>query len=236
MSHVTTTRSNPVPIWLVLMLVFGFVVVAGIGFLYWQATITVVGSEFSPYSFSVRDFRYVQNWHNVPDTPWTVCDAEITKHLSNSTSAPGTDRWDAIRFNKGFQLDQSIGEAALLVDRIDKRNEKGEDWEEWSKTHAKRASVLWPAVQEFAIHRAYFAIPDLLDQAKVAGSDKEFDAQLKTIAVQAAVDQAYRLLGEEKFEEAWKVLKWGRKYGESSELEAIEDRLELKTSSDESKR
>ncbi len=32
MSHVTTTRSNPVPIWLVLMLVFGFVVVAGSGF------------------------------------------------------------------------------------------------------------------------------------------------------------------------------------------------------------
>lgn len=236
MSQVTTTHRRPFPIWVVLLLAVGALFVAWIGYLYWLATITIIGTEFSPYSFSARSFRYVMHWRNTPDTPWTVCATEITKHLSNSTTAPGTDRWDAVKFSKGFQVVGSIGEAALLYDRINNRTGQGENWEEWSKTHAKRAAVLWPAVQQLAIHRAYFAIPELLDQARLSNSEKEFAAQLQSICRTAVVDQANRFLSESHTTEARSLLEWGKSLGESNELREIESKLETLASPNESKR
>ncbi len=193
---------------------------------YWRASITIEGREFSPYSFNIRAFRYVTKIKTDNQPSSLVCPIEISKHLSNSTVTSGTDRWDVVSFRKGFATFDSQGEAAILIDAIGDQNQiPGHEWKEWSSDNPPLAALLWPAVQQLAIHRAYFAIPELLELARISNTEKAIQAAVEKVSIQAAIDQANRLRSEKRDTEALAVVRWGKTLGHAGQLDQLESSL-----------
>ncbi len=151
-----------------------------------------------------------------------ACSIEISKHLTNSTRANGIERWDLVHYSTSFgQLVDS--EASILVngfEAIDHNEDK--IWEKWSKDYPAQAAILWPAIQKLAIHRAYFAIPELLHFAATSPTKQDLADHVERISRLAAADQVARLVEKKDFSEARLTLEWGESFGSAPEFDRLE--------------
>jgi hypothetical protein len=184
------------------------------------------GSEFSPYSFNVREF-YIGRWFGkmVVQPARLVCSMEISKHLTNAARSSGVERWDLVECSHSVQgIDPC--EASVLIEAFQARDSENDlFWEKWSKEHPELAKILWPAVQQLAIHRGYFAIPSLLQQAATTPTPEELTSLIVATSMRAAIDQSHRELAKREFNEARITLEWGKSLGSSPELTALENSL-----------
>ncbi len=204
----------------------GVLVVLVFGGKYWRASATTIGREFSPYSFSIRDFRYVAKTRTDNQPSVLLCPTEISMHLSNSSVTSGVNRWDLVNFRKGFANFDSVGEAAILTDILgDENHALSESWKDWSVNKPKLAAILWPAIQQLAIHQAYFAVPELLERVRTIDSEKAIQKIVDEVSVQAAIDQAYRLQTESEYSKALAVVRWGKTVGKAEKLDQLETSL-----------
>ncbi len=88
---------------------------------------------------------------------------EISMHLSNSSVTSGVNRWDLVNFRRDLQILTQWVKAAILTDILgDENHALSESWKDWSVNKPKLAAILWPAIQQLAIHQAYFAVPNCL--------------------------------------------------------------------------
>ncbi len=147
-------------------------------------------------------------------------------HLSNSSVTSGVNRWDLVNFRKGFANFDSVGEAAILTDILgDENHALSESWKDWSVNKPKLAAILWPAIQQLAIHQAYFAVPELLERVRTIDSEKAIQKIVDEVSVQAAIDQAYRLQTESEYSKALAVVRWGKTVGKAEKLDQLETSL-----------
>jgi hypothetical protein len=226
MEVVTSAKTTKPRIALLVLGVIGVLVFIYCAIAYWRASVVFVGREFSPYSFNIRTFRYIPKIKTDNEPSSLVCPLEISKHLSNSTIASGVDRWDVVSFRKGFANFDSRGEAAILIEALgDQKQVPGHGWEDWSSKNPKLAAFLWPAVQQLAIHRAYFAIPELLETSRTCSTEKAIQSAIEKVSIQAAIDQANRLRGETRAAEALAVVRWGKTVGQAEQLDQLESSL-----------
>ncbi len=184
------------------------------------------GTEFSPYSFNSREFQ-TNVWfrRTVVQPASLACPTEISKHLTNSTRTSGIERWDLIRYSNGF-WGMKDSEASIILDCFGTLD--GQDnllWEKWSKDQPDLAKILWPSVQQLAIHHSYFAIPELLQLALACPTPIDFQEAISRISMRAALDQAARQLAKNQFNDARMTGKWAKTFGESAELDALENSI-----------
>jgi len=95
-------------------------------------------------------------------------------------------------------------------------------WEKWSKDNPQLAKIFWPSVQKLAIHRAYFAIPELLQFAATCPTVIELQLAIDKISQLAASDQVARLVAKHDFSEARITLEWGKTFGSSPAFDRLE--------------
>ncbi len=184
------------------------------------------GTEFSPISFRVREFQ-IRRWPpaTVVQPASLACSMEISKHLTNATRTPGIERWDLIACSQGRQGIEQF-EATVLIDALKVRDSTNDlFWEEWSKSHPSLAKILWPAVQQLAIHKSYFAIPGLLQHAASAPPAKDLANLIATISLRAGIDQSRRELAKRQFKDASVTVEWAKSLGGSPEFEALENSI-----------
>ena len=84
---------------------------------------------------------------------------------------------------------EEYDDAAILTRYLDVSSMSTNwDLETWSKDNAPMAGLLWPRVQDLAVHEMYFAIPELIQKAISSKEPSEFqsvaDRLLKTASAQ----------------------------------------------------
>ncbi len=181
------------------------------------------GTEFSPYTFSSREFE-TGRWlgKTVVQPAVLACPQEISKHLTNATRTDGVERWDLVEYSRGIRSGKIL-EASVLMTAFETRNpENGLFWESWSKKHPDLAKILWPAIQQLAIHRSYFAMPELFRIATTNPSTTELKNAIEAISMQAGLDQGERHVAKKEFPEARIAVEWAKTFGNSPKLDALE--------------
>jgi hypothetical protein len=181
------------------------------------------GSEFSPYSFQLREFE-TGHWlgKTVVQPASLACSSEISKHLTNATRSPGVERWDLVACSQKIEGTDAF-EASILMaifGMLDADNDLF--WEKWSKKHPERAKILWPAVQQLAIHRSYFALPELIHFAETNPTPEALQKAIASVSLRAGLDQAYRHLAKQEYDDARITVEWAKAFGKSQELEELE--------------
>lgn len=207
----------------------------------------ISGIEFSPYSFSTRGFVY--SWNVLTgksnatlklEPAQLACSAEITKHLTNSTTTPeALKRWDLVvyppEYDSSFQQPDNpsvvYGEAYPLIAYLRSTLTRSDEWEGWSIAHPKLAKVLWPSIQQLAINHAYFVIPDLLRYAKTVPTQDELSKECERLSIVAATQLIAEALSEKNYSLAEDVLNWidpsSPKYSMYSEFSEYLSQVEL---------
>jgi hypothetical protein len=216
--------------WFMVLLGMGIVVSFFGLVVLWQGR--VQGEEFSPDSFFTRRFTYqripgigtsISATKLVPLGGSLACDAEVAKHLTAAVSNP---RWDIATSSLGGR-DQPDGDALILLNHLRAQNVEGKSrWGDWSKSHPVLAAELWPAVQDMAKHRAYFAIPELMEFAAEDPALEELRSAIRRIGQGAAKDLASQLIKEDKVELALETVRWGLGFGAHTELDQMRIQLQ----------
>ena len=151
----------------------------------------VHGEEFSPGSFQRRSFFYYQ----IPMVGGQISpvfrqsqDDSLAKHLRKRAlivKEQEADRWDVV-FLTAISQPRRLGSAYNLCAYLDMTDEKGKPrWLVWSQEHPELAKVLWPALARMAAEKIYFAVPEMMDQARLADSPEQLQSRLETIAEKA---------------------------------------------------
>lgn len=216
-------------------------VVALLGLIYISSR-NYEGVEFSPYSFQTRSFNYRLSIFSgfsqgtmIVEPSAAFCSTDVTKYLSNSTQSPvALSRWDLV--NSGsLTIDGTFrGEASVLVEALQMFDSKANDtvWGKWSFDNPKLAAVLWPSIQELAIHNIYFVIPELLMQIPDLKTTERLDQEIAKFSVSGALIQSERLVAMNRSVEAKSVIEWGlsisqrRVLWESPEVRQLQQLLE----------
>jgi hypothetical protein len=184
------------------------------------------GTEFSPYSFQTREFLYQLNLFSSLGRSATTVDIgipcsspEITKHLTNATQTPiALARWDLVQTDTGTGTRPYQGEAAILVNVLKIHDFSTNDlvWERWSADNPSLAAILWPAIQQIAIHHAYFVIPELLSEIKLSKPDEsEILEIIAKSSVSGALLQSEKLVAFEEWEQALDCIRWGLSFAKN---------------------
>jgi hypothetical protein len=126
----------------------------------------VVGEEFCPQTFQLRDFSYRR-------MPWIKTIVSPTKlnlkPLPVSTSVLQhikrlpDERWDIVHVTEGVK--QDIRPPKILIQSLSSSISTGSFWDNWSVKHPELAAVTWPIVQQAAAMQTYEIIPDILESA-----------------------------------------------------------------------
>lgn len=239
----SATVTSKTRLWVWLRLLAATVAVLGLGWVFLSATgfffLQSRGREISPYSFSGRDFQ-IYRWFGgtVVQPSSLACSTEISKHLTIPTRTYGIERWDLVTYWGGFFKGEVKSEASILVEAFETRDSKAElVWEKWSKENPGLARILWPAVQQLAIHRAYFALPELLKDAAACPQAGELSKAIDGTSLRAGLDQAARHIAKNEFSDARIALEWAKTLGSSPEIEPLELSIQagLKALSDNTK-
>jgi hypothetical protein len=150
--------------------------ILGTTLLVFIATLTfggVHGTEFCPQTFERRSYSY----YELPVAGIQMTgeqhedltgDTEKLVTSSKFIPAPTVAKkdWHVLGGSHGSRARQP-GDAGILIAYLDARESGGTHrWVRWSEKHEELAKVLWPAVQELAVHDAYLSMPDAFDVAK----------------------------------------------------------------------
>ncbi len=205
--------------------------IGGLGFLFFLIFLAifvavfgnVAGEEFSPQSFSIRKFSYqrlpfarVRISSTKLDSPigTLICPTDISKHLTAGIGTPSAMRWDLSEHSIGSQpID---GEATILVKFL-----RDPFWDTWSVGNPKKAQVLWPAIQDLAIHHCYFAVPTALFAAENAETPGDLKKELDRITLEAAEKTATHFYHIGRKTEGSEIASWGLSFGNSALLQPL---------------
>jgi len=231
--------------------IFFWVVISTVGVLtlgavtFYTASTRYTGTEFSPYSFQIRDFSYQSNLFSAFGRGVTTVDAgapcsstDIMKHLTNATQTPvALARWDLVRTESGVGSLPYLGEAAILVNSIKVHDFLSNEvaWERWSADHPKLAAILWPAIQQMAIHHAYFVIPELLAEIeRTEPEESKIREKIAKFSISGALLQSERLVAMEDWDQVLETIRWGLSFGdndrdETASLARLRELLRLTT-------
>ncbi len=147
------------------------------------------GEEFSPQLFQKREFTY----RRLPGTKIRLgktkltpgispCGTDILTHLSLATKV----EWHVSTIQQA-SITQELG-PKILIDHLTSVNADGvQVWDAWSFRNSAQAAVLWPIVQEAAIHELYTCVPDLLRNADSGLEIKKFKRNLHLVCIQSAM-------------------------------------------------
>jgi hypothetical protein len=150
--------------------------VLGLTLLMFIATITfgaVHGTEFCPQTFERRSYSY----YELPVLEIQVTgeqhedltgDTEKTVTSKSYVTPPpgGKQDWHVLVGSRGAR-NRRPGDAGILLKYLD-ATDVGSNlrWNHWTEEHDEQAKVLWPAVQQLALHELYVFVPDLFDLTK----------------------------------------------------------------------
>lgn len=151
-----------------------------LGLITYMSYASVQGVEFSPNTFSHRQFNY----YRLPftkarlsattlQTTKSTASADVLKHLQ---TLPGVTVWHVA---SATQYREEFFPAKVLHDSLSERNADGKDyWGAWSNANSQRAAVLWPLIQQAAYRELYFAIPGMLECAESASNADQMERDL----------------------------------------------------------
>jgi hypothetical protein len=186
------------------------------------------GIEFSPYSFQTRAFVYqlpvfsrFGKGVTTIDVGSPIASSDIMQYLSTPTQTPvALARWDLVQTGGTASASPYLGEAATLVNSIKNITFSANqmNWEGWSADHPSLAAILWPAVQQIAIHHAYFVIPELLAEIERGGpQESKIREKIEKFSISGAILQSERLIAMKDWENAVATIRWGLSFGDNED-------------------
>jgi len=177
------------------------------GFPFFIANMSIGGQEFCPQLFQKRDFSY---WR-LPGTKIRVGSTTLSPAVSPCSkfilqtlvSGVRTD-WHVATLRYGT-VNRELG-PKILIGYLEAKDADGANaWDAWSFKNPQQAAVLWPIVQEVAIHEMYHCVPELLRSAESAIDVNEFDKSLR-MACLVAAQTSLMALRESKDSDREKIL------------------------------
>jgi len=181
-------RSSSVPVRGLLIGTVILILIALFSIPIFFANAAIRGQEFSPHLFQNREFTY----RRLPGTKIRISKTSLSPGISPcSTSvlthlAPGnrTD-WHVAEIQQGATL-QELG-PKILIDYLKATDANGAQvWDAWSFRNPAHAAVLWPIVQQVAIHDLYFCVPDLFRCASHGFDITKMKRELLVICLKSA--------------------------------------------------
>jgi hypothetical protein len=171
------------------------------------ATVTfgaVHGTEFCPQTFERRSYSYyelpiirIQVTGERHDDLTGETEACVTTNKFVMPAAGGKQDWHVLVGSRGTRL-RRPGDAGILVQYLDAtESDNSHRWVQWSNKNKQLAKLLWPAVQQLAIHELYVYIPDLFDLTKTIDDPAKFKKELDHVVAEKLLLEARRNLDRE---------------------------------------
>ena len=192
----------------------------------------VSGSEFSPQTFCRRSFYYsrlpvyrLQLGRTEVNslTGNLACSTLITSNITGAI--PGKTRWDLIEYSVSGQP-TAEGDAAILMKYLDAQDDEGNAiWETWTKDNSALAKILWPVVQQLAIHRCYFAIPEIMQFARTKPTTSELSSLIAKVSQESAAVRAQAFLDADDPQSAQALVDWAISLKPSDALSELRARI-----------
>jgi hypothetical protein len=216
--------------------VIGSALVGLIIFLYLAVLIggSVSGTEFSPHTFCRRHFYYFRlpivqlqvTRTQVNSTAGILaCSTSITSHMPGAV--PQNVRWDLIQYSVSSRPFPE-GDAAILMKYLDARESDGSYfWENWTNDNASLAKVLWPTIQQLAIHECYFAIPEIMEHALTKPTATDLSNLITKVSHQSAAIRAQAFVAEGEPRAASALLDWAISLGPSGVLSELKSQIPI---------
>ena len=144
----------------------------------------VSGREFSPVTFSMRDFQFYEipilglQITPIKRTGTTAKTATYLRQKSLITvPTPPDDVWHLVFLSRGF-TGSTPADAQLLIDHLGLQYSGNDYWRTWSDKHPKHAKIFWPIIQKLASRELYILMPPLFELAQREQSANEFSQNL----------------------------------------------------------
>jgi len=177
------------------------------GIPFFFANMSISGQEFCPQLFQKRDFSY---WR-LPGTKIRIGRTTLfpavspcSKFILQTLASGATTDWHVATLRYGT-VSRELG-AKILIDYLEAKDADGANaWDAWSFKNPQQAAVLWPIVQQVAIHEMYHCVPELLRSAKSEIDVNEFDKSLRMVCLVAAQTKL-KALRESKDSDREKIL------------------------------
>jgi tetratricopeptide (TPR) repeat protein len=158
----------------------------------------VKGEEFSPATFTRREFSYyeipllglqISPIHRRDLT--NVLESHLTrdKLVTAQAVTESGKRWDLVIARRGLEGARgralAQGNARILCEYLDALDSKSVHvWLTWTTENPELAKVVWPVVAQVARQDLYIFVPDLFELARNAGDPVELKAELDRWLVQ----------------------------------------------------
>ncbi len=201
----------------------------------------VSGSEFSPQTFCRRTFYYsrlpvfrLQLGRTEVNslTGNLACSTLITSNITGAI--PGKIRWDLIDYSVSGRP-TAEGDAAILMKYLEARDYDGNSiWETWTKDNSALAKILWPVIQQLAIHRCYFAIPEIMQFARTKPTTSELSSLIAKVSQESAAIRAQAFLDANDPQSAQALLDWAISLKPSEALSELRARIPSQPSNEAS--
>ena len=144
----------------------------------------VSGREFSPITFSMRDFQFYEiPMLGLQITPIkrTGTTARTATYLRQkaliNVPTPPDDVWHLVFLSRGF-TGSTPADAQLLVEHLGLQFGGNDYWRKWSTDNPKHAQILWPLVQILAQRELYILMPPLFELAQRKQSAEQLSDNL----------------------------------------------------------
>jgi len=180
------------------------------------ATVTfgaVHGTEFCPQTFERRSYSYyelpivrIQVTGERHDDLTGETETCVTTNKFVTPPASGKQDWHVLVGSRGTRL-RRPGDAGILVQYLDAtESDNSHRWVQWSNKNKQLAKLLWPAVQQLAVHELYVYVPDLFDLAKTTDDAVKFKKELNHVVAEKLLVLARRNLDREDKAAAIEIL------------------------------
>lgn len=185
-------------------------------FLFVRIQGSVTGSEFSPDSFSLREFSFyelpvlhlqITPIHRSTHTPSTALYLRQTSLIQSPAKTP--DRWHLVSMTRGF-TGKTPADAELLVDQLEIKRAGAAYWRSWSVDHPEKAKIFWPIIQRLAKREMYLLMPNLFEIAQSEQSVAEMTERLDRSLLSQYVGLIRDMRAAQRNELADQILKEAR--------------------------
>ncbi|TWT82403.1 hypothetical protein CA13_38660 [Planctomycetes bacterium CA13] len=145
-------------------------------FLFVRVQGSVTGREFSPDTFSVREFHFYEipllNLQITPIKRTSVTPNTATylrqKSLIQAPKKP-TDTWHLVYLSRGF-TGRTPADSELLLLQLNLDHNGNAYWRQWSIDHPQHAPFFWSVIQRLAKREMYLLMPPLFELAQLEQS------------------------------------------------------------------